>query len=178
MALSALPLSLPLLFCLSESCNDGSAFTPGTLATASVGVKGGYPDISAVETQPQFRAQVGGQCVKVEVAVLGLPVPNGPCGLCGRKATLNLNLHVFDTELQELCESQGGRPGLPVPNGPCGLCGRKATLNLNLHVFDTELQELCESQGGRPGPTVCGRKATLLLLLRRRRRHQIQIIGF
>ena len=93
MALSALPLSLPLLFCLSESCNDGSAFTPGTLATASVGVKGGYPDISAVETQPQFRAQVGGQCVKVEVAVLGLPVPNGPCGLCGRKATLNWNLN-------------------------------------------------------------------------------------
>ena len=29
-------------------------------------------------------------CVKVEVASCpGLPVPNGPYGLCGRKATLN-----------------------------------------------------------------------------------------
>ena len=74
------------------------------------------------------------------MADLGSPLPSSPYGLSGRKATLNLNLHVFDTELQELCESQGGRPGLPVPNGPCGLCGRKATLNLNLHVFDTELR--------------------------------------
>ena len=30
-------------------------------------------------------------CVKVEVGVLGSPVPNSPYGLCGRKATLNLN---------------------------------------------------------------------------------------
>ena len=35
-------------------------------------------------------------CVKVEVAVLGLPVPNSPCGLCGRQATFNLN----ETEIQ------------------------------------------------------------------------------
>ena len=53
----------------------------------------------------------------------GLPVPNSPCGLCGRKATLK-------NRTQELCESRGGRPGLPVPNSPHGLCGRKATLNL------------------------------------------------
>ena len=33
-------------------------------------------------------------CVKVEVAVLGLPLPNSPYGLCGRKATLNLNISV------------------------------------------------------------------------------------
>ena len=32
--------------------------------------------------------------MKVEVAVLGsLPVPNSPYGLCGRKATMNLNMH-------------------------------------------------------------------------------------
>ena len=31
--------------------------------------------------------------------------------------------------VQELCESQGGRPGLPVPNKPYGFCGRKAALN-------------------------------------------------
>ena len=28
--------------------------------------------------------------VNVEVAVLGVPVPKNPYGLCGRKATLNL----------------------------------------------------------------------------------------
>ena len=54
-----------------------------------------------------------------------LPVPNSPCGLCRRKATLNSNIH---QRVQELCESRGGRPGLPVPNSPHGLCGRKATL--------------------------------------------------
>ena len=80
----------------------------------------------------------------------GPPVPNGPYGLCGRKATLNFR----DQELcksqglcerkattknrvQELCESRGGRPVLPVPSSPHGLCGRKATLNSNpLHTID------------------------------------------
>ena len=38
----------------------------------------------------------------------GLPVPNGPYGLCGRKATLNSLVRG-----QELCESRGGRPGSP-----------------------------------------------------------------
>jgi len=52
----------------------------------------------------------------------GLPVPNSPYGLCGRKAkTLNC------LGVQEMCESRGGRPGLPVPR----LCGRKAALNWN-----------------------------------------------
>ena len=36
-------------------------------------------------------------------------VPNSPYGLCGRKATLNLN---WSATAQELCESRGGRPGL------------------------------------------------------------------
>ena len=78
---------------------------------------------------------------------LGPPVPDGPYGLCGRKAT-------------EVCESGGGCLGLPVPDGPYGLCGRKATLNSE--------QELCESGGGCLGLPVpdgpyglCGRKATL-----------------
>ena len=48
---------------------------------------------------------------------LGLPVPNSPYGLCGRKATLNSN-HSLPFIAQELCESRGGRPGLPVPNSP------------------------------------------------------------
>ena len=54
----------------------------------------------------------------------GLPVPDSPYGLGGRKATWNDELRVLRT--QELCESRGGRPGLPVPNSPYGLCGRKA----------------------------------------------------
>ena len=61
----------------------------------------------------------------------GLPVPNNPYGLCGRKATFNLN---WSNRVQEVCESGGGRPGLPVPNSPYGLCGRKTTLNSNLVV--------------------------------------------
>ena len=52
-------------------------------------------------------------CVKVEVAVRG---PNSPHGLCGLKATLNLNN--VPNRAKELCESRGGCPGLPVPNGP------------------------------------------------------------
>ena len=55
----------------------------------------------------------------------GLPVPSSLYGLCGRKATLKLNV----SRAQELCESRGGRPGLPVPNSPYGLCGLKASLN-------------------------------------------------
>ena len=58
----------------------------------------------------------------------GLPVPNSPCDLCGRKSTLDLN---WPNRAQKLCESGGGRPGLPVPNSPCDLCGRKSTLDLN-----------------------------------------------
>ena len=60
----------------------------------------------------------------------GLPVPNSPYGLCGRKATLNL----VNLRAQELCESRGGRPGLPVPNIPYGLYGLRATLNWNSHA--------------------------------------------
>ena len=52
--------------------------------------------------------------------------------VCGRQATLNLNLRV---RAQELCESRGGRPGLPVPHSPNGLCGRKAALNIELVAF-------------------------------------------
>ena len=37
----------------------------------------------------------------------GLPVPNSPYGLCGRKATLEHSVRA-----QELCGSGGGRPGL------------------------------------------------------------------
>ena len=55
----------------------------------------------------------------------GLPVPNSPYGLCGRKETLK-------NRPQEVCESRGGRPGLSVPNSPYGLCGRKASLNLSM----------------------------------------------
>ena len=52
----------------------------------------------------------------------GLPVPNSPYGLCGRKATFN-SLNSFPNRAQELC-----------PNSPYGLCGRKATLNLSVSL--------------------------------------------
>ena len=39
-------------------------------------------------------------------------LPDSPYGLCGRKATLNLN---SDTQSSgAVCESRGGRHGLPV----------------------------------------------------------------
>ena len=41
----------------------------------------------------------------------GLPVPNSPCGLCGRKLALNRH------RAQRLCESRSGRPGLLVLMG-------------------------------------------------------------
>ena len=72
--------------------------------------------------------------MKVEVDVPGLPVPNNPYGLCGRKATLNSNCTV--SEVRSCVKSGGGRPGLPVPNNPYGLCGRKATLNSNCSISE------------------------------------------
>ena len=53
--------------------------------------------------------------MNVEVDVLGSPVLNSPCGLCGLKATLNF----------QLCESRGGRPN----------SGRKATLKCSISEF-------------------------------------------
>ena len=51
--------------------------------------------------------------MKVEVAVLGSPVPNGPYGLCGRKATLNVKLRITFTismfMLAQCFEPQGRR---------------------------------------------------------------------
>ena len=73
--------------------------------------------------------------MKVEVAVLGF-------GLCGRKATLNLNM-MF--RAQELCNKSRWPSWDPLSNIPYGLCGRKATLNLDI-MFRT--QELCQSGGG------------------------------
>ena len=69
----------------------------------------------------------------------GLPVPNSPYGLCGRKATFN----VFSVRAQELCERRGGCPGLPVPNKPDGFCGREATLKRN---FVSELRSCVKDE--------------------------------
>ena len=44
----------------------------------------------------------------------GIPAPNSPYGLFGRKVALK-------NRAQKLCESRGGRPGIPAPNGPYGL---------------------------------------------------------
>ena len=61
-----------------------------------------------------------------EGARTGLPVPNSPYGLCGRKATLKKKKINF--RAQEPVRKRGQELGLPVPNSPYGLCGRKATL--------------------------------------------------
>ena len=54
-------------------------------------------------------------------AGLQLLVPKNPCGLCGRKATLNLNFMQY-TEFRSCVKvSRGGRPGAPVLNSPRGL---------------------------------------------------------
>ena len=53
----------------------------------------------------------------------GLPVPNSPYGLCGRKATLKCSI-------SELRICMKVEVDIPVPNCSYGLCGRKATLNL------------------------------------------------
>ena len=97
--------------------------------------------------------------MKVEVAV-----PNSPYSLCGRKATLNLNLFVFRT--QELFKNRGGCPGLPVPSSPMVRVDKSNT-ELNRTVV-VKAQEQCESRGGRSGLLVpnspcglCGLKATL-----------------
>ena len=82
----------------------------------------------------EFRAQ---ELCESRGGRLGLPVPNSPHGLCGRRAALHLNLNNYTVSVSythlrahELCESRGGRLGLPDPNSPYGLCGRKAALNL------------------------------------------------
>ena len=60
----------------------------------------------------------------------GLPVPssNNLYGLCGRKATLNLNT----ATAQELCESLYRLPELPIVNSNSlyGLCAREAAIEL------------------------------------------------
>ena len=72
--------------------------------------------ISTSRQQHSCRAQ---ELCKSRGGHPGLPVPNSPYGLCGRKAALKLqSLEAINYD------SRGGRPGLPVPNNPYGLCGR------------------------------------------------------
>ena len=47
--------------------------------------------------------------MKVEVAVLGSPVPNSPYGLCGRKATLSSNSAEKETQQVEICSGPSPR---------------------------------------------------------------------
>ena len=76
----------------------------------------------------------------------GLPVPNSPRVLCGRKATFKKNAKT--SELRSCLKVELDVLGLIVPNSPYGLCGRKATLNSN---WSNRAQELCESRDRRPG---------------------------
>ena len=47
--------------------------------------------------------------MKVEVAVLGPPVPNSPYGLCGRQATLSSNSAEKETQQVEICSGPSPR---------------------------------------------------------------------
>ena len=58
----------------------------------------------------------------------GLPVPNSPYGLCGRKATFELE---SATELRSCVKVEVAVLGSPSPDNQYALCGRKATLDLN-----------------------------------------------
>ena len=66
----------------------------------------------------------------------GLPDPNSPYGLCGRKATLKCGI----SELGCVC--------------PYGLCGRKATLKCSISedLYESRGGHLYESRGGHPRP--------------------------
>ena len=61
----------------------------------------------------------------------GLPVPNSPYGLCGRKAVLKQKLPVPNSPYGLCGRKAALKQKLPVPNSPYGLCGRKAALYLN-----------------------------------------------
>ena len=83
--------------------DDLKSINLGTGATAAAGVSGNRAGaVSKPRDHKVLIKHAGGSelrsCVKVEV-----DVPNSPCGLCGRKATLK-------NRAQELCESRGGRP--------------------------------------------------------------------
>ena len=79
-----------------------------------------------VDLFPQLRS-----CVKVEVAVLGSPVPNS----LDIRQNLKKQQQQHMIRAQELCESRSSCPGLLVPNDSLyGLCGRKATPNSKLYL--------------------------------------------
>ena len=135
--------------CLAVTCHLNFWQKDRALLTVTEVTRGwnGYRNKSAQKADPG--------CLRVQdlcesrCGRPGLPVTDHPYGLCGRKATLNLNSdtqrsgavctvsvdvmqHWTQTlRAPELSGSRSGRPGLPVPNIPYGLCGRKATLNLN-----------------------------------------------
>ena len=72
-------------------------------------------------------------CVKVEVAVLGSPVPNKPCGFCGRNATLNCSI----SELRICVKVEVDVLGSPfLTDKPRGYCARKAPMN-QVHGLST-----------------------------------------
>ena len=76
----------------------------------------------------QFRAQ---ELCESRGGRPGFPVPDSPYGLCGRKATLNLNSELGSCVKVEMAVL--GSLSLtvlmvdPVPSKPCGFCGREAS---------------------------------------------------
>ena len=91
----------------------------------------------------------------------GLPVPNSPYGLCGRKTTLNSNSRT--SKLRSCVKVTVDVLSFP------SLIVRTVSVDSKQHRIQRyRAQELHESRGGRPGLPVpdnshglCGRKATL-----------------
>ena len=102
--------------------------------------------------------------MKVEVDRPGLPVPNNPYGLCGRKATFSLELQILRSCVKVEVTVLGS-PSLII---------LMVSVDVKQHsTWNSDTQELCESRGDRPGLPVpnnpyglCGRKATFSLELR------------
>ena len=65
----------------------------------------------------------------------GLPVPNSPSGLCGRKATTE---EEYDRKTTICVKVEVDVPGLIVPNSPYGLCGRQSTVSVKKNMTQLE----------------------------------------
>ena len=107
--------------------------------------------------------------MKVEVAVLGSPVPKKPCGFCGRKAPWKKKEK--PSELGSCVKVEVDDLGSPVPNkSPYGLCGRKAEVEEEEGKGVSEFGSCVKVEVAVLGSAVpnkpygfCGRKATLNL---------------
>ena len=105
--------------------------------------------------------------MKVEVAVLGIPVPNSPQSLCGRKATLEEEEDDDDHEEEEEDDDHEEEEEEDDDDDDEEE-EEEEDEDEEEEGIKSRAQVLCESRGGRPGLSVpnsprgfCGRTATL-----------------